>query len=75
MKPYTVQEYKKLPYYHLMHNITPLVMGCDIMNCWCHDCKIIVMPDGDNDYIPHDVENFNHGYVKRPALITKSREW
>lgn len=78
MKPYTIQEYEKLPWDHLMCNLTPLVMGCDLMSCWCNDHKIIVKPDRSDPhhtrYIPHDDANFSHGYVKRPKIKLKKEE-
>lgn len=65
---YTIEEYEKLPYDHLFHDLTPLMMGCDLMNSWCNDCKIIVRPDDNNRYVPYDKANFEYGYVKRPKI-------
>lgn len=69
MKPLTVDEYEKLPYNHIEHNLTPLLMGCDLNNWFCDDCKIIVRVEhGSLRYIPNDKENFGLGYVKRPKI-------
>lgn len=65
---YTIEEYEKLPYDHLFHDLTPLLMGTILTNSWCNDCKIIVTPDNQNRYIPNDRVNFEYGYVKRPKI-------
>lgn len=51
-----------------MCNLTPIVMGIDIMSSWCNDHQIIVSPDPGSlsSMIPNDKENFARGYVKRP---------
>lgn len=73
LKRMTVEEYEKLPWNHVMCNLTPLVMGMDIMSSWCNDHKIIVSPEPGKPthMIPNDKENFARGYVKRPPVAKK----
>lgn len=68
LKPYTLEDYEKLPYHHLFHNLTPVLHGCEMDVWWCNDCKILVHSDKKGDYIPYDKSNFEHGYVKRPKI-------
>lgn len=70
MKALTIKEYEKLQWEHVMCDLTPLVMGTDLMSSWCNDHKIIVTrnPEKIASMIPYDKENFARGYVKRPKI-------
>lgn len=75
MKPYSIDEYEKLPYNHVMCNLTPVMLGEPrFIGSFCNDHKIIVMSDKINlsRIIPDDEENFKYGYVVKP---NKKDKW